>query len=281
MDRELAATLKDLGLSATEATAYVALLQHGDDGPLTAYRLAQVLGRDPANTTKVMGMMVKRGAVKASGKRPRRYAPVAPRRFIGRLVADLQARQDLAITRLEQIGQAPVDAGPQALDSRAEAEATARQLLDEAGHVVLIGADPDWLASLGDTLEHLQRERGVAVVAHAATAPAGAPGPWLQLVCDGATCLSAVAGPDGDALVYGQWSRNPGEAFLVQRALAAMGAGVAVGAADAATEQPDAAPAPALGASGADADADAETATETDAVADEPLTFVHRRRRDG
>jgi hypothetical protein len=265
MDRELAATLKDLGLSATEAGAYVALLQHAGAGPITAYRLAQVLGRDPANTTKVMGMMVKRGAVTASGKRPRRYAPVAPRRFIGRLVADLQARQDLAITRLEEIDQAPVDAGPQALDSRAEAEATARQLLDEASHVVLVGADPDWLASLGDTLEHLRRERGVAVVTRAASGPAGAPGPWLQLVCDGAACLSAVAAADGDALVYGQWSRNPGEAFLVQRALAALGADAG---ADAGADPET------------DAENDAETDAETDPAVDEPLTFVHRRRRD-
>ena len=56
MDRELASALKDLGLTATEAAIYVALLEHCADGPISAYKLAQIMGRDPANLTKALAI---------------------------------------------------------------------------------------------------------------------------------------------------------------------------------------------------------------------------------
>lgn len=239
MDRELGAALEDLGLSATEAEIYVALLEHCQEGPVSAYRLAQAMGRDPANMTKTLGAMSKHGAVRVTGKRPRLYAPVAPVDFTGALVERLQARQREAVAMLEKIGQPPADEGLHPLESRQQALTIARRLLGEAERVVLLDAAAELLAELADDLGEVAAGEGVTVLARSdgADAPPGvrlrteagpgslsadAPGPWLRLTVDGRGCLEAVAHP-GDAadLLYGHWSRNPSEAFLAHRNLAA------------------------------------------------------------
>jgi sugar-specific transcriptional regulator TrmB len=218
MNRELAATLKDLGLSATDSAIYVALLEHAADGPITAYRLAQELGRDPANVTKAIGMMVKRGAVTASGKRPRLYAPVPPREFLGELVAGIEARREQAVAMLEQIGTAPPDGRPHVLEHRDEMFDRARLMLAAAERIVLVHAAREWLDELADDLARVADERGAIVLTRATVATA-VPGPWLRLVVDGELSLDAVGRPQSDALLLGRWSRNPAEAYLAHREL--------------------------------------------------------------
>ncbi|MEZ4386537.1 MAG: helix-turn-helix domain-containing protein [Candidatus Krumholzibacteriia bacterium] len=218
MDRQLAAALKDLGLTDTDAAIYVALLEHCGDGPVTAYKLAQDLGRDPANLTKALAAMVKRGAAVASGKRPRVYAPTPPREFIGGLVSHLQARQEQAVALLEQIGK-PADAGhPHPLETRDDALAAARRLLAEAERTVLISAAPEWRAQLAAELARAADPQGAVVLARS-TATGAVPGPWLRLAVDGRAALVALGRADGDALVHGHWSYNPAEAYLLHHDL--------------------------------------------------------------
>ena len=234
MDRELASALADLGMTATEAEVYTALLAACQDGPVSAYKLAQDMGRDPANTTKTLGAMTKRGAVRASGRKPKLYAPVDPAEFTGALVARLQARQQQAVQMLAQIGKPPADEDAHALAATAAAVGLANGLVNGAERVVLVDAAGELLDGITDSLA-AAAARGATVLVRT-PAPVSldgvrcwqddlagnlAPGPWLRVVVDGAACLEAVAHPQrGEDLLYGLWSRHPVQAFLAHRALA-------------------------------------------------------------
>lgn len=220
MDRELVAALKDLGLSPTESSVYVALLEHCGDGPVSAYRLAQEMGRDPANMTKALASAVKRGAATVTGKRPRLYAPTAPQEFIDSLVAHLQGRRQQAIDLLETVGTPPPDDGrPHPLDEHDEALVVGRRLIGDAERVVLVNAAPEWLSLIQDDLDRAAADQGAMVIVRA-TELVTAPGPWLRLVVDGRLCLNVVSRLESDELLFGEWSTNPARAFLQHRELA-------------------------------------------------------------
>jgi len=239
MDWELAADLKDLGLTATEAEIYLALLAAASTAPVSAYKLAQDMGRDPANMTKTLAAMTKRGAVRATAGKPRLYAPVPPADFTGQLIRRLQAKQRQVLRQLEEIGRPPDDEGPRRLESRADALAVARQLVSEARRIILVDGSPEWLTELGPDLSRAVSAQGATVLAKspaplalagvrvwtdpAEDARAGAaPGPWLRLAVDGRASLEALAvPPPADELLHGYWSRSPGRAFLAHRNLAA------------------------------------------------------------
>lgn len=234
MDRELVGTLTELGLSATEAEIYVAMVQQAASGPVSAYKLAQDMGRDPANMTKTLAAMARRGAVRTSGQKPRLYAPVAPEDFTGELIARLRARQQLAVARLRELGQAAPDESLRPLTSRREALETARSLLLQARRVVLADAASPLLDDLAEALAAAARQGATVLVRSDAPREIprvrvwldrggeAAPGPWLRLAIDGDGYLEAVAHPGGgDALLHGHWSRAATRAFFGHRALAA------------------------------------------------------------
>lgn len=236
MQRALLGALAELGLSATEAEIYVALLRQGSAVPVSAYKLAQDMGRDPANMTKTLAAMAKRGAVRTSGQRPRRYAPVAPEDFTGDLVARIRARQQQALTLLREIGQTAPDASLRHLDSRAEAIALAQRLVADAAEVVLVDAAAELLTDLQDALTAAADRGATVLVRSTAAVPiarvqvwtdegadaqlGAAPGPWLRLAVDGAACLEMLAHPQvDDRLLHGHWSRGPVHAFMTHRSL--------------------------------------------------------------
>ncbi len=238
MDRELAGALTDLGLSATEAQIYVALLRLGGSGPVSAYRLAQEMGRDPANLTKALAVMARRGAVRASGRRPRLFAAVAPEEFTGRLIARLQDRQQQALELLRDIGEPPPDQDLHALPTCREAFAVARRLIAGARRVVLCDGASELLGGLAEPLSAAATTQGAMVLVLCPTAislpgarvrQAGglesrvnaAPGPWLRLAVDGHASLEMLAHPaDRATLLHGHWSLRPAQAFLSHRNLA-------------------------------------------------------------
>ena len=238
MERELAGALCDLGLTAAEAEIYVALLECAATGPVSAYKLAQTMGRDPANLTKTLNAMCRREAVRATGERPRLYAPVAPAEFTGRLIATLQERQQQALELLQSIGQPPPDQELHPLDSRRKALLVARQLLAAARRAVLVDGAVVLLSALKAALSHAAEVQGAMVLARCPqpiTLPGvrvklaggleswsqAAPGPWLRLAVDGESCLEMLAHPtEKDKLLYGHWSCRPAQAFLAHRSLA-------------------------------------------------------------
>ena len=232
MDHDLAAALKDLGFSPTEAEIYVALLAQSQNGPVSAYKVAQDMGRDPANMTKTLGAMAKRGALRASGGKPRLYAPVSPADLTGERVARLQQAGKL----LEEIGSPPDDDSLHSLESTEAALALARRLLGEARRIVLVDAAPELLGDLADDLSRLANVEGASVLVRstAAVSIPGvrvwldpdvetlAPGPWLRLAIDGHRYLEIVVHPERrDELLHGHWSRNPSQTFLGHRNIGA------------------------------------------------------------
>lgn len=237
MDREIVAALTDLGLSAGEAELYVALLRQAAAEPVSAYKLAKVVGRDPANTTKTLAALERRGAVRVASEKPRLYTPVAAADFTEELVLRLQTRRREAVQMLERIGRAESDRTTHPLRDRDEAIERARLMIAEAQSVVLVDADVTFIDALAGDLQHGVSARGVAVLvlADAPVALTGvrswvdpgaeelrraAPGPWLHLVADGAGELQVVAHPAEPAqLLTGHWHRSPVASFLAHRAL--------------------------------------------------------------
>lgn len=237
MDREIVAALTDLGLSPGEAELYVALLRQAASEPVSAYKLAKDVGRDPANTTKTLAALERRGAVRVTAEKPRLYTPVAAADFTEELVLRLQSRRREAVQMLERIGRAESDRAPHPLRDRDDALARARAMIAEAQSVVLIDADITFVAALADDLLGCIGARGVAVLvlSDAPVTLAGvrswvdpgaeelrraAPGPWLHLVADGAGELQVVAHPgEPTQLLTGHWHRSPVASFLAHRAL--------------------------------------------------------------
>lgn len=237
MDREIVAALTDLGLSPGEAELYVALLRQAATEPVSAYKLAKDVGRDPANTTKTLAALERRGAVRVAAEKPRLYTPVAAADFTEELVLRLQSRRREAVQMLERIGRAESDRTPHPLRDRDDALARARAMIADAQSVVLIDADVTFVAALADDLLGCTGARGVAVLVltDAPVTLAGvrswvdpgaeelrraAPGPWLHLVADGAGELQVVAHPgEPTQLLTGHWHRSPVASFLAHRAL--------------------------------------------------------------
>ncbi|MBE0566003.1 MAG: hypothetical protein IH621_08610, partial [Krumholzibacteria bacterium] len=93
----LVQALRDLGLTLTEAEVYVATLEAAAEGPVSGYRVAQGLGRDPANLAKVMAALVRQGAVRVVQEKPRLYLPAAPDAFTEGVVRRFAERRSEAL----------------------------------------------------------------------------------------------------------------------------------------------------------------------------------------
>jgi sugar-specific transcriptional regulator TrmB len=237
VDHEIVAALTELGLNPTEAELYVALLRQAATEPVSAYKLAKVVGRDPANTTKTLAALERRGAVRVTAEKPRLYAPVAAADFTEALVLRLQSRRREAVQMLEKIGHAESDRTAHPLRDRGEAIERARMLIGEAQSVILVDADTTFVTTLAGDLQVSAHARGVAVLVlterplalpgvqswvdpGAEELRRAAPGPWLHLVADGAAELRAVVHPGDPArLLTGHWHRNLVDSFLAHRTL--------------------------------------------------------------
>ena len=89
--------LKDLGLTAYEAKAYIALLQHN---PLTRYQLAKLSGVPRSAIYNSIQKLEKLGAVNAQAGEPQKYIPLPPDQFLELLQRQYQARIDNAKSSL-------------------------------------------------------------------------------------------------------------------------------------------------------------------------------------
>ncbi|HPF71930.1 MAG TPA: helix-turn-helix domain-containing protein [Candidatus Krumholzibacteria bacterium] len=263
---QLLSALRDLGLTPTEAEVYVATVEAAAEGPVSGYRVAQGLGRDPANLAKVMAGLVRQGAVRVVQEKPRLYLPVAPEDFIDGIVRRVQDRRDEAVALLQALAPADPSGAPLLVPSFAEAVAAAAAMIDAAVSSVRIHAPGSVLAALAGPLAAAAARPGcrvavlcpepVRLAAGESTlvpAPAEAEAPGLQVVCDRRLWLAArdgaePAGCRGDqAAVAGvlfdtlDAARHIGEFAAERSAFAAAGGGADRTAAQA----PAPAPAPA------------------------------------
>lgn len=204
--------LRELGLSRTEAEVYVACLSLGQVGALSSYRVAQEMGRDPANVGKVVNALVHWQAVRVVQEKPRLFVAVPPEEFASHLVERLRKHGAEAVTLLESFGTPAADGVAQALTSPAQALDRARDLLVGCRTSVVVMGSPEALHELGADLEDVAGRPGcrVRVLSPEALASAvvdighlpvtGHLGTvegdqWLHLVVDDSAWLTAILGP--------------------------------------------------------------------------------------
>ena len=224
--------LKQLGLTRTEAEVYLALRREAAGHPISAYKVAQAMGRDPANLGKTLAALEKQGAVRLVQDRPRLYLPVDPATFTENRLAHLQEIRDDLVADLDQEADPPPTGLFLALPTNEAVLAKARELVTAAGHQVLIFASPEVLEHLADLLTVRVAEKDLSLhIISAETGPATAildgcdltlvpmnaglsrncPLPWLCLVTDACRTLQAQFNrPDSDAAPCGWWVDDPG-----------------------------------------------------------------------
>jgi len=202
--------LQDLGMTPTEAEVYVATLAAADStGPVSGYRVAQDLGRDPANLAKVMAGLVRQGAVRVVQQKPRLYLPTDPDEFTAAVVRRVQERRFQALEILRNLGGSSGAGAPLLLADFQSALDQAAEAIIAAETSVVVYASVGVLENLSAPLT-AAGARPSCAVAILCPAPVAVPGAeftvapgapsagecadWLQLVCDGRTWLAARAG---------------------------------------------------------------------------------------
>ncbi len=147
--------LQNLGMTKTEAEVYLATLQTSVEGPVSGYKVAQVMGRDPANLSKTLAHLVKAGAVRLIQDKPRHYIGVPVGDFTEILLARMEDSREKAITLMASLGNTATAQQPTPLAHAPHILAQARRILSQSrGHVVLC-CDGKTLSQLEEFLEDL------------------------------------------------------------------------------------------------------------------------------
>lgn len=92
MNTDASVTLQDLGLTRSEAQAYVTLLEAEEAEGLTGYEVASRSGVPRSAIYTVLGRLEELGAAFRSGEQPVRYVPTDPDRFVEHLRRTNEAR---------------------------------------------------------------------------------------------------------------------------------------------------------------------------------------------
>jgi sugar-specific transcriptional regulator TrmB len=206
--------LVTLGFSGLEAAAYCALLE---EGPSTAYRVAQKLGKPVANLYQGMASLVRRGAVEVDEDGPRTFRAVDPEALLTRIDRDFQSRRAAASAELSQLRREDADERIYQIPEYGQAMEHARRLIGTAREILVFDMFPDVLAVLAPALGEASA-RGVLTAGHVyADGPAIPgltvrsalprelltrwPGQQLSVITDGARSLTALLDMERKAVV--------------------------------------------------------------------------------
>lgn len=220
--------LTGIGLTGLEAAAYLALVR---EPGATAYRVAQLIGRAPANTYKALDGLLAKGAVvvdDSSGSKT--YAALPVREFLNSRRRELDDREAELEQALAGESVATVETGVYRLATAEQVYERCRALIDGAKSLALIDAFPAPLAELAPAARAAAK-RGVAVLVkpYATTAIPGcevlaaAPaepqlevwaGDWLNVIADCSQSVQAFLARDGSGVHAAAWCRNPYLAML-------------------------------------------------------------------
>ncbi|MCB1181870.1 hypothetical protein KDM41_00400 [bacterium] len=240
--------LRELGLTATEAEVYCAALQAAVSEPVSSYKLAQAMGRDPANVGKILAALVHRDAMAVVQDKPRLYLPTAPDVFTARIRARLVRHARDAAAALEDLRDAPERpeavglalADPEAVFARARTLLAgcgrravvfgAKECLREIGAELEAAAEPDDREVLVLSPAAMQAEHAMIAVFSPLSGLGDLPGrDFLQLVVDDRAWLAADLGPDAP-VPCGWWSdHSPAARVLAGSLTLAWHAGHAAG----------------------------------------------------
>lgn len=222
------------GFTETEARTYCELLR---SGPATGYRLAQAVGKAPANVYQALSALAQKGAAIADEAEARSYRATPPAELLAALERDFTARRSAAAESLAALHQPAADDRLYHLKSAAQVVEAARSLIAGAREIVLFDLFPAPLAELRSDLE-AAAARGVVVAGKAYGQPpesgaveivaheSGAlldrwPGQQVTVVADAAGHLVALLSPDGARVLNGVWSDSAYLACLQHSSLSA------------------------------------------------------------
>jgi sugar-specific transcriptional regulator TrmB len=216
-----AEALAQLGFTDLEAQVYVALLQ---EAPVTAYRLAQQVGKAAANVYKAVESLRKKGAILVDSENSL-CRPVPPEDLLRIVEGRFTRAKERAARALAAVDRRQADERLYQLRTRDQVMERARALLRRAKQMVLGDLFPGPAEELRSDLEataargcrvYLQTYRPAAI-AGAVTEfvkEDGAhhlekwPGQWLNLVGDAQEHLLALLRDGGDGVHCAVWGES-------------------------------------------------------------------------
>lgn len=226
--------LLSLGFTETEAKTYCELLKLGR---ATGYRLAQAVGKAPANIYQALAALTQKGAVLLDEAEAKTYRPVPPADLLGAMERDFASRRAAAVTALAALHTPSADDHLYQLKSASQVMEAARRLIAEAKETVLFDLFPGPLATLRPELE-AARKRGVKVAGRTYERPEPKetlilawqgpnvlierwPGLQVTVVADAEAHVLALLSRDGKQVLNGVGSDSAYLACVVHSNLAA------------------------------------------------------------
>jgi sugar-specific transcriptional regulator TrmB len=219
--------LTTLGFNELEAIAYTFLVENS---PVTAYRVAQGVGKPVANTYKAVESLKEKGAVLVDETGNKLCRAVPPLELLQKMERRFRRQQSKASKILSRLRPVEGDDGIYSLSSVEDVFNTCASMLNRAEEVVLIDVFPQSLENLKELLLETAG-RGVHVTAQtygestmpgiecvisseASSTIKRWQGQWLCLVIDGAEYLFAYLDEDGKTVHQAIWSGSPFLAWI-------------------------------------------------------------------
>lgn len=225
--------LTALGFTETEALVYCELLRLS---PATGYRLAQAVGKAPANTYQALSALVQKGAAMVDESDGKCFRAVPPAELLAALGSAFEARRAAAAAALERFALPAEDDRIYQLKSSEQVMQRALAMIEGAREIVLFDLFPEPFEALRPALECSARN-GVVVAGITYGSIAGAPAPFIvargadyvarrwpgrqvMIVADAREHLAALLSRDGASVLHGTWSDSAWLACIHHNGLA-------------------------------------------------------------
>ena len=226
--------LPEFGFTELESRLYTQLLRLG---PVTGYRLAQQVGKAPANTYQALAALERKGAVIATESEPRTYRPIAPEELFRALKHKFDTAAHAAVDALNAV-HAPIQEDRlYRITTLEQVVLRAHTLIESAEQIILFDLFAQPLTMLRDALT-AAHDRGVVVAGLVYESPRPAPylqvpvsakdfvtkhwpGLQLSLIADAREVLLALLDEPSEAVLQGFWSDSAYLACVHHSGLAA------------------------------------------------------------
>lgn len=255
------ARLRQLGLTRTEAEVYLAALQEAAGQPVSGYKVAQAMGRDPANLAKTLAALEKQGAVRVVQEKPRLFLPVAPDDFTRSLLGRMRSAGEDLVEQLNRLAAPRPEGLTLALRDNGQALDMASELLKGCATELLIFASRDVIDYLARDFGDLASRSGgrvrflgvessgialaeETIITRPEVLAATGQRPWLHMIVDRRAWLTAQFNrPEDENRPCGWWSDDPAMAGLLAVAMDQACSGAAWPSALVQAPEPEAQPA--------------------------------------
>jgi sugar-specific transcriptional regulator TrmB len=220
-NRDIVRSLSELGFTELEAAVYSYLVENS---PVTAYRVAQGIGKPVANTYKAVQALYQKGAVMIDETQNRLCQAIAPDEMMEKLKDSYLDKHRRTANALAKLKPAADTEKIFSLADSAQVFDRCRRSIEQAESIILVDAYPGVIKVLKPWLEEAGA-RGVTVVLQAYK-PVGIrgveviefqnaaemlgrwQGDWLIVVVDGAEYLFAFIGEDGRTVHNAIWCES-------------------------------------------------------------------------